>query len=428
MDYFEEPLTDNSMKKLITKIQTDKSFRDCYCTVSKSYEKIPTKTISDKFLEATKDLLPVESCSGLKVAVLGFASSLVGLWDPFDTDRGLPGSEECAIYATQELAARGHKVTVYMNPPEDSIWRSNFSNPKWIPENLWNSPENIEKYDLVLMWRRTDLSTGKKRGKIVVFWPHDSFYNIPKETKFPSFDGVFLLSNHHRNQLNRIEGFCTIPYTISGNGIVPSQFDDPSKSTNPLSIGYFSNYSRGLEILIGIWPIIKKLFPKATLSICYGRQTWNLMTPQKLSKLVKKIEDYESLGVTEHGKIGHLELAEIMKNTSIWAYPCTDAGETFCITAVKCQAAGCIPVTSRIGALNETVDYEASTIPLIENILDAFDYQQLLIKTLERVQISKEEDLSEERKKYITFSKKFSWANCIDKWLELYHRLSEESV
>lgn len=373
----------------------------------------------EKVLNTIDDLSFSETKS-LNIAVLGFASGLLGYWDPSNTTKGIPGSEECAVYATQELANRGHKVTVYMNPPKDSPWQFKTINPRWLSVIMWDSGENKESYDLVLMWRRLDVSSGRKRGKVVIFWPHDSYYG----QQFPSFDGAFVLSNHHRSQLNRAAGFSTIPYTISGNGFLLEQFNKPASFSNPFSIGYFSNYSRGLEILIGMWPVIKKLFPEAILNICYGREHWNTMSEERLNELVKRIESYKSLGVIEYGKLGHLELAEVMQNTSVWSYPCTDSGETFCITAVKCQAAGCIPVTTRMGALNETVHPDAPSINLITNVLDAFEYEQLLVKTLERVRDSIPEELSKERKKYQTFSEKFSWKHCVDKWLELYSRLA----
>lgn len=42
-----------------------------------------------------------------------------------------------------------------------------------------------------------------------------------------------------------------------------------------------------------------------------------------------------------------------MKNTSTWAYPCHVCSETYCITAIKSQAAGIIPVISKPGELDK---------------------------------------------------------------------------
>lgn len=368
--------------------------------------------------------------SGLNIAILGYAVELMGKWDPFDTVKGLPGSEECAVYASQELARRGHNVTVYLSPPDGSIWRSPFSNPRWLPVDLWDAKDNSATYDLVFMWRRYDPDAGRKRGKLVFFWPHDSPPVLQPGQKFnifPKFDGICILSEHHRSQFKDWPGFDKIPYIVSGNGIIPEQFSEPMSATNPYSIGYFSNYARGLIVLMVIWPEIRKEFPEATLSICYGRETWNTMSPQALQFVINKIGEYKNMGVTEHGKVGHLELANIMQHTSVWAYPCLVLGETFCITATKCQAAGCIPVTTRIAALNETIHPDAPQMSLITNDNDIPKYRDLLLATLRRIRDSDPEQLKKERQKYIDFAHKFSWSACIDKWLQLYDQVTRSA-
>lgn len=376
----------------------------------------------EKFMDSTRvfaNLLENEiKTSGLKIAILGYKVDLIGKWDPFNTIKGLPGSEECAVYSSQELANRGHQVTVYMDPPEKSIWKSPFSNPRWLPEHLWNASDNIESYDLVLMWRRFDVVTGRRRGKIVFFWPHDSSIKPPPNINFPNFDGICILSQHQWNQYNELwPGFNKIPYTICGNGILLEHFKSPISYNNPHSIGYFSNYARGLIILIILWPDIKNKFPNATLDVYYGRETWNTMPPNLFQFVIQKLGEYKNMGVTEHGKIGHLELAKAMESTSMLAYPCVAMGETFCITVVKAQAAGMIPVTTRIAALNETVHPDAPCINLIKNNNDIPVYRDLLFSAMERVSST---DTKDERLKYINFASKFTWKNCVDKWLHLY--------
>ena len=294
----------------------------------------------------------------LRIAILGYKVSMMDKWDPFDIETGLPGSEECAVYASQELARRGHKVTLYMNPPDNSIWRSSFSNPRWLPEDFFHLTNNKGYYDFILMWRRFDVDTGRKRSRRVFSWVHDSPNpsRIPKDMQFPSFDGICLLSEHHRKQfLDSWPGFDKVPYIICGNGIVPEQFTEPMRITNPFSIGYYSNYARGLIVLMLIWPEIKKEFPTATLEIYYGRETWGTMPPDQFNFVLDKMNEYKDLGVTECGKVGHIQLASAMKRTSVLAYPCLALSETFCITVVKAQASGMIPVTTRIAALDETV-------------------------------------------------------------------------
>lgn len=385
------------------------------------------KTIDfDRLSQVESDLNISRQTTGLRIAILGYKSDLVPPWDPLDTVKGLPGSEECAVYGSQELANRGHIVDLYLDPPKQSIWRSNFSNPRWLSVDDWLNPQNMATYDLVLMWRRFDIDTGRLRGRKVFFWGHDSPPRLPPGTQFPmfpKFDGNLILSKHHRQQFSIWPGFDIVPYIISGNGIVPEQFSNPMQITNPYSMGYFSNYSRGLEVLLYIWQDIRKEFPQATLDICYGREHWGTMSDQQLQALVSKIEAYKSLGVTEHGKIGHLELAKIMQSTSIFTYPCLTMGETYCITAIKCQAAGCIPVTTRIAALNETVHPEAPSIPLITDLDQVNEYKELLLNTLRRIRDSDPEVIKSERNKYIEFTRNHSWSACVDKWLQLYSQV-----
>jgi glycosyltransferase involved in cell wall biosynthesis len=60
------------------------------------------------------------------------------------------------------------------------------------------------------------------------------------------------------------------------------------------------------------------------------------------------------------GRIGHLEVARQFLSAGIWAYP-TASTETSCITAMKAQAAGAVPVVIPSGALDETVEFGVKT-------------------------------------------------------------------
>lgn len=353
----------------------------------------------------------------LRIAILGYKSTLVGKWDPDTTSKGLPGSEECVVYASEELVRRGHQVAIYMNPPEDSAWQSPDSNPQWFSVDRWSDYSNKAKYDVVLMWRRYDVAVGRSRGKKVIFWPHDSPQKIVDFfPPFPVFDGIFLLSKWHHHQFEEWPGFDKIPRAICGNGYPPEQFENPMTFTNPYSVGYFSSYSRGLIVLLWVWPDVWRQFPKATLDIYYGREHWGTMPEAQLDQITKMIKEFRPIGVVEHGKVGHLELAQSMKNTSVFAYPCICPGETFCITAVKCQASGCIPVTTRIGALNETIHPDAPHVPVLKTTADIEQYKQLLIHTLRRIH-DQDPLIPGERQKYISWAQQFTWERCVDKWL-----------
>lgn len=134
-----------------------------------------------------------------------------------------------------------------------------------------------------------------------------------------------------------------------------------------MKVGYFSSYDRGLDCLLDMWPEIKKLVPEAELHIYYG---WNIFDKvargnTELGKfkfgILRKLHTLKD-SVTEHGRVSHEELAKAMKDCKVWAYP-TEFNEINCITALKAQEAGCIPVTTDCYALEETVVDKTFAVP-----------------------------------------------------------------
>jgi glycosyltransferase involved in cell wall biosynthesis len=124
------------------------------------------------------------------------------------------------------------------------------------------------------------------------------------------------------------------------------------------AVGYFSAYYRGLECLLKLWPDIRKEVPDATLDIYYGWQSWDALEGANgrafKARILTLLDELKDHGVTEHGRVSHEDLAKVMKQTAVWAYP-TEFYEIHCITALKAQEAGCWPVVTNVGALAETV-------------------------------------------------------------------------
>lgn len=126
------------------------------------------------------------------------------------------------------------------------------------------------------------------------------------------------------------------------------------------SVGWFSSYDRGLDLLLAFWPKIREQVPDATLDIYYGWNIFDKMHSQnpKMMKvkwhMIKQLSDLKSQGVVEHGRVSHVELAKAMQEIKVWAYP-TMFTEISCITAMKVLRAGIIPVTTGVAALSETL-------------------------------------------------------------------------
>jgi glycosyltransferase involved in cell wall biosynthesis len=162
-----------------------------------------------------------------------------------------------------------------------------------------------------------------------------------------------------------------------------------------------------------MWPEIKKELPNATLSCCYG---WELFlkgyanNPSMMKWKEQMDEMMKQEGITHHGRVSKDKLDEITASCDLWVYP-THFEETNCITALRSQSLGCVPVTMELAALQDTV---FSGVKIDGDITDP-EVQKLFIKEL--VSLAKDEKrFKEEKEKAIEGSKKYAWENIAKEW------------
>lgn len=128
---------------------------------------------------------------------------------------------------------------------------------------------------------------------------------------------------------------------------------------NPYRIIWGSSYDRGLDILLKMWPDIKKAVPQAELHAFYGWQLFDQFyrnNPERMAWKDKVLELLKQEGTFEHGRIPQHEMKVEMLKSGVWAYP-TWFFEINCINAQKAQAYGCVPVVVNYAALKETVKF-----------------------------------------------------------------------
>lgn len=123
-------------------------------------------------------------------------------------------------------------------------------------------------------------------------------------------------------------------------------------------IGFFSSADRGLDCLLEMIPRIEKKLGKKITSIwAYGWNTFDQFhkqNPEKMKWKWQVIRKMNDVGMESKGRLNHQELAKLMKDTKVWAYP-TEFTEIYCITAVKAQEAACTVVATKVGALPEVI-------------------------------------------------------------------------
>lgn len=330
-------------------------------------------------------------------------------YNPWSLRTGIFGSEEAVIYLGSVLSNK-YIVTIENFKCGQSIWSLPFNNPRYL-----QSVPDDQHFDIGILWRRYADLSGKCTK--VFSWHHDTYWdqNGFNTESNKTLTAQFMLSNWH---LGNYSNYCQMNNpVISGNGIIPQHFQAPRTNKNPHALVYTSCYDRGLVHLLNIWPELKTKFPNATLDICYGWQyLWNTTDEGKI-QLKKLFDSVKHLNITDHGTVGHAKLISIMKNSSIWAYPCKFY-ETFCITGVKMQACGVVPVVNKIGALADTVG-EAGYFMYNYNVDDPLitdQFKTLLFSAMSNV----EADWPESRRELLAkqTQDRWSWDNVADLWIK----------
>src|SRR5579883_1801446 len=244
------------------------------------------------------------------ICILVNNSPLAKPWDPDIIHEGIAGSEEAVINMSKKLAKMGwHVVVLFVSggPPENSLYSHPSCNPQYIRNGAICKTST---FDVAISWRMPTLGTQFKNvAKKLYLWPHDTLGEVIAEEEIHAFDDVLWLSKWQREQWISVSPSFAKFTRIFGNGIEPVHFMPIEERANPYSCIYGSNYARGLENLLDIWPKVKEGYPQATLDIYYGweHSGWMTYQPEKEPKMRRQIATLPD--VHEHGRVSHEELA-----------------------------------------------------------------------------------------------------------------------
>lgn len=275
-------------------------------------------------------------------------------FSPKSIESGIGGSEEMLINLAKELA-KNNKVTVWNRCLDDEGVYDGVTYKNY-------DEFDTKKCDALIVWRLPQLYLKHHLDKVDAkkyLWLHDTVIQLDVIPYIFAFEKIFVVSNWHKSyyiQLMPEEVYDRI--YVTRNAVDYSLFDQKI-DRDPKTIVYGSLYNRGLKELLTAWPKIKLEVPDAKLRIFYGWQTLEKILPFEQFKMFK--DDIELLmaqeGITHLGRISHAEVAKELLGAGIWAYPCLNFNEVSCITAMKAQIAGAVPIIIPRAALNETVRY-----------------------------------------------------------------------
>jgi len=228
-------------------------------------------------------------------------------WSPWDTRIG--GSEEFVVGTSKILAKLGHKVSVFHNGRHGDY------------EGVeYRSHENFTGGDIVININYPEFKCDAPQ----ILWT-----SLTDHPDLSEFKAVCTISEYAKQNTNIAH-----PNIF----IVPPGYDDskisPHKKIKKQCL-YASSPDRGLNTLLDVWPEVSAWHPDATLVVTYGGK---LDLP----------------GVINLGEVDQETMNDLYNTSDYWLHPC-NGGELYCMTGVKAQAAGCVPVVIPRMALSETV-------------------------------------------------------------------------
>jgi glycosyltransferase involved in cell wall biosynthesis/tetratricopeptide (TPR) repeat protein len=384
-------------------------------------------------------------------------------WSPNTAkEKGIGGSEEAVIYLSQELTKLGWVVTVYANPGKDAGIIDGVNYQPWYDFNL------NDEFNVLVLWRMIGAVDANFKAKMIMVWMHD----VPNCAEFTpervdKVDKIAVLSEYHKSILFMVDGNTPTDMPakkifLTANGIPEIKTYIPSKKSdltnvitlgdkkeleatidqgrvdaiqtqedksilitpierNPHSMIYSSSPDRGLIHLLNNWQKIRAEVPDATLDVYYGFETFDAIhanNPPKMQWKARMMKLMEQEGITYHGRVSHQKLHEAMAKTAIWAYP-THFTEISCITAMKAQTLGAIPVTVTLAALDETVK---NGIKVDVDILKPEGLEEYLaaLTTLLKDE-HKQEEIREGMMKWA--KSYFGWGNVAINWDQTFHAI-----
>jgi len=279
---------------------------------------------------------------------------------PFEGDsaetRPLGGSESAMIMMMRELHKLGYEATVFCRCEKEGF----FSGVRYL--NIGKARHFLKEHHVQVFIAQTssDAFSLEMNAGLKVFWTggnHDvrALQALSDRELQKQIDCFFFISRWQAENFQKKFGIPKDRVFMTRNGFDPSLFKGGAKKVKYRMI-YLSSPGRGLDILLDVFPGIRKRFKSAELHVFsdyefYGeaKGSWKHEHPEIAGKIDRE-------GITHHGNIRRDRLAEELEKAYIMPYP-THFRETSCMAAIEAQAAGTPPVATRLAALPETIEH-----------------------------------------------------------------------
>lgn len=368
----------------------------------------------------------------------------------WDAPRGLTGSETQLVVVAKEMAARGHEVTLGIEAPNAARWEGVSLFDSRAP--IWD----IARLDVVVVGLDVNVLKLVPPGPMRVCFQQCNDFRFA-EPGWRDWTDLFVLpSEAHRRMFTQpairpaLEGLGgwlpTDKVAVVPNGCYPEEYGTAqqvidSQRTRGKCV-YISSPDRGLHIGLQEYLKLKKVCPWATLDVYYysldhfrgmyrGQKedpNWSAEYKEWLRRsqyVDRALDALKPHGVRAVGSVGRAELAKVLLQAEVLAYPCDVISwtESFSCATLEGCASGALPIISRIDCLGEVYGEAVPTVPEVRSREGAAAWRELVIKAL-----TDRAWADGWRQKAHALAEDLSWRNVAKQMEELFERKLAEKA
>lgn len=368
----------------------------------------------------------------MKIGFVNFTPIIYNVETPYHEPLG--GSESALCYLAEALSKRKHKVTLFGRLPNTFTLRGVKHEPA-------KKLQNAKAFDLDFLIIQNTPEFGIKLKALLdnktklIFWTEHAtdqpaVLSLLNPSYWQVFDSLVFISNWQME--NYIQTFkihrnkCIIlrnAISPAFEKLFPETRNILLKKSNPPILVYTSTPFRGLELLIELFPKIRKEIPNTILKVFSSMKVYQSTSEadeKTYGRLYSQCRQTE--GVKYYGSISQTELAKELQSALVLAYPNTFP-ETSCISIMEAMSAGCQVITSNLGALPETAAGFAKLIPMNNNrekYCEMFVDETVAI--LKKFTQDKTSDLANNLFQQVNFTNNnYTWNKRAIEWEKLLH-------
>ena len=275
--------------------------------------------------------------------------------------RAVGGTEAGISYLAAELASFGHSVIHLANTSAPGTYRG----VECLNHHASLNKELLNSADVVVVANEAAGAMLRDMGvqKPLVLWAHHADDQAPIEPLEFSRERKAWTAFAFVSQW-QMEEFCRVYWLprerarVMRNAVSPAVAGTSARppwyllKTPPVLV-YTSAPYRGLDVLLKAFPAVRHAIPEARLRIFSGLSTTR-GGPEDNQYADLQRQCLLTAGAEYAGPVSQSALAIALRDAAALAYPCTYP-ETSCIAALEAMAMGATVITTRLGALPETL-------------------------------------------------------------------------